>query len=291
MCDAGIDHRLLLEEEIYMVLLQREGEAEALDRERDLLGIIVEPQQVELADDGLDAALQLAHATLVAGEVLNDMGDNLLAEANLLEEVDFTERLGHEVLLRNNELLLEVEAGNLDVVHTVAQNGVDAFVVVVAEDEQATAQIEVDAGKVLVLEAVILAAVRKMDEQIVDLLALRRLADLVELIEVDDGVHALGLDEHIDDAPPCGALIRVAVPIEERCIRCTAERDEVERATQCLGDTVLDQRRLANTGRAMDTEHITRRLWVRDPLTHELHDLQLSLVVPVDCGLHVLVHR
>lgn len=48
-----------------------------------------------------------------------------------------------------------------------------------------------------------------MDEQIVDLLTLGRLRDLVELIEVDDRIHTLGLDENVDDAAPRGALIRV----------------------------------------------------------------------------------
>ena len=219
------------------------------------------------------------------------MRHDLLTEANLLIEIDFTQGRGNEIRLGDDDLLLETEAVDLDIVHAVAQNRVNLLMIIMAEDEQTAAQIEIDAREVLVLEAVILTAVRQVNEQIVDLLTLGRLRDLVKLIEVDDRVHALGLDQHVHDAPPRGALICVRVAIQEGGVRRSAKRDEMEWTTQCLGHAVLDESRLANTGRAVDAEHVAGRLRICDPAADKLHDLELRLLVSVDCRLHLLAHR
>ena len=155
-----------------MLPLHSERQAESLDRKRYLCRIIVEPQQIELADNRLNAALQLAYALFLSRVMLNDMRNNFLADANLLEEVDLTQCRIHQVAFRNHELLLHIEALHPDIVHAVPQNGIHLLMVVVTEDKQTTAQIEVDAREILVLKAIVLTAVRQVDEQIVDLLAL-----------------------------------------------------------------------------------------------------------------------
>lgn len=160
MSDAVIQLRLLLEEEVHVILLERERQSKVLDGERHLGRIVVEPQQIDFADDGLDATLQLTNTLLITREVLNNVRHDVLTEAKFLKEIDFTKSRGDKVVLRNDDLLLQAEAVDLDVVHAVSQNWVDLFVIVMAEDEQTAAQVEVDARKVLVLEAVILAAVR-----------------------------------------------------------------------------------------------------------------------------------
>ena len=175
MRNARIHRRLLLHEECHVLLLDREGQREALDRKRHLRRIIVEPQEIDLADHGLDAALQLTHTPLLARKVLDDVRDNLLADANLLKQIDLTQRLADEIVLRDDELLLEAEALHLDIVHAVAENRVHATVVIVTEYKEAAAQIQVDARKVLVLEAIVLGSVRQVDEQIVNLLTLGRI--------------------------------------------------------------------------------------------------------------------
>ena len=43
MRNARVCFRLLLEEEFYVLLLERKRERKVLDCERDLLGIVVEP--------------------------------------------------------------------------------------------------------------------------------------------------------------------------------------------------------------------------------------------------------
>ena len=186
-----------------MVALECERQVELLDSERHLRRVIVEPQQVELADNRLDAALEFAHTALVTRKVLDDVCNDILAEANLLEEIDLTQCSLDQIALRNDELLLDIEPADLDVVHTIAQNGIDALMIVVTEDEQTATEIEINAREILVLKAIILRTIRQMNQQIVDLLALGCLTDLVELIEVNDGIHALRLDEHIHNAAPC----------------------------------------------------------------------------------------
>jgi hypothetical protein len=47
----------------------------------------------------------------------------------------------------------------------------------------------------------------------------------------------------------------------------------VERATQSLGHSILNERRLANTRGAVDAEHISCTGGVRDPGTYELQNL------------------
>ena len=158
-----------------MLPLHREWQTKSLNRKGHLLGIIVESQQVELANYRLNAALQLTHPLLVPRITLNDMRNNFLADANLLKEIDLTQCRIHQVAFCNHKLLLHIEAIDLDIIHTVPQNGVDLLVIVVAEDKQTTAQIQVDARKIFVLKAIILAAIGQMDEQIVDLFALGRL--------------------------------------------------------------------------------------------------------------------
>ena len=90
MRDAVIQLRLLLEEEINVILLECERQRKVLDGERDLRRIVIEPQQIDFADDRLDAALQLTDTFLLTREVLNDVRDDFLTEAKFLKEIDFT---------------------------------------------------------------------------------------------------------------------------------------------------------------------------------------------------------
>jgi len=172
MRNAIIQRCLLLKKEISMLLLEGERQRESLNGKRHLLRIIVESQQIHLANDGLDTALQLTDALLLTRETLNHVRDNLLVDANLLKQIDLTQGLAYEILLRNNQLLLHTESIHLDVVHTVAENGIYATVIVVTEDEQTAAQIQINTREILVLETVILATIRQVDQEIVDLLTL-----------------------------------------------------------------------------------------------------------------------
>ena len=71
MLDAFIHIGLALQEEFHVALLQDERQTESLNCKRNLLGIVVESQQVELADDGLDASLEFTDTRLATRVILN----------------------------------------------------------------------------------------------------------------------------------------------------------------------------------------------------------------------------
>lgn len=79
--------------------------------------------------------------------------------------------------------------------------------------------------------------------------------------------------------------------IEEGGVRRTTERNEVEGATEGLRHTVLDERRLTDTRRTVNAQHIAGGLGVGDPAAHELHDLELRLIVSVYRSLHMVTDR
>lgn len=73
MGNARIELLLLLEKQLGMALLECKRQLEAFDGERYLLRIVVEPQQIELADNRLDTPLELTYTLLSTRIVLNDV--------------------------------------------------------------------------------------------------------------------------------------------------------------------------------------------------------------------------
>jgi len=130
MLDAFVHFRLALQEQFHMALLQDEGQTESLNGKRNLLRIVVESQQVKLADDGLDAALEFTHACLAARVILNHKLENVLADAYLFVQSRLLECTRKQIVLGNLQLLLDTEALDCNVKHTVAQNWVDLLVIV-----------------------------------------------------------------------------------------------------------------------------------------------------------------
>ena len=75
--------------------------------------------------------------------------------------------------------------------------------VIVTEDEEAAAQVKVNTREILVLESVILCSIRQVNQQINDFFSLRGLRNLIQLVKVDNRIHALALNENLRDASPC----------------------------------------------------------------------------------------
>jgi len=175
MADTIIHRGLLLQQQLHMLLLQSEGERKPLNCKRNLLWIVVETEQIQSADECLHTPLELTNALLLSCIVLNNLSNDLTTDAQLLEEMHLPQGSGDQVVLGDDQLLLEIEAVDVDIVHAIAQNRVHALVVVMTEDKQTTAEIQVNATEVLVLKAIVLAAIRQVDQQVVDLLTLGRL--------------------------------------------------------------------------------------------------------------------
>lgn len=118
-----------------MLPLHCKGQTKPLNGKGHLRRIIIESKEIEFADHCLDTSLQLPHTLLLPRIVLDDMRNNFLADANLLKEIDLTQRCIHQVALCNYKLLLYIEALYPNIVHAVAENGIDLLVIIVTEDE------------------------------------------------------------------------------------------------------------------------------------------------------------
>ena len=103
--------------------------------------------------------------------------------------------------------------------------------IIVTEDKEAATQVKINTRKILILELIILCSIRQVNQKINDFLSLRSIRNLIQLIKVDDRIHALALNKNLGDASPCRSFICVRVTIQERSIRCSTKRNEVERAT------------------------------------------------------------
>ena len=198
--------------------------------------------------------------------------DVLLLEQYLLAD------LGDYVVVGDDRLLLGVVALGLDTIHTIAENRIYLALIVVTEDEQALAQVEVDVREVFVVELVVLRRVRQMGQDACNLLALGCVTNLVQLIKVDDWVHALAIQNNLHNLAPDTSLIGIGVTLQETGVRGAAESDEREGSVQDLADTLPDQAGFTCAHRTLDGDSCADGLGVRDQLTQHLHNLHLGVV-------------
>ena len=82
------------------------------------------------------------------------------------------------------------------------------------------------------MELRVLTGVDQVGQDANNLFALGGLADLVELIKVNNRIHAFGFHKNAGDLAPGAPLVGVAVAFEEAAVGRTAERNEFEGALQ-----------------------------------------------------------
>ena len=73
-----------------MLLLENEGQIEVRDVKRQILRV-KHAKHVDFLRDLLNTALQLSHALLIASMLPDDVLNDLLADTNLLIEIDILE--------------------------------------------------------------------------------------------------------------------------------------------------------------------------------------------------------
>ena len=122
-----------------------------------------------------------------------------------------------------------------------------------------------------------------MDQQVLDLLALWRGADLVQLIKHQNHRHGLCRHNRVHDLTTVGTLVDDLVACVGACIRITAERDELERPAEGLGNAVLDQTRLSYAWGACQQDGQTSCRRIRNLARNELENLDLGLLLAIDC--------
>ena len=89
MADAVIYH-LLLQKHLHVILLHHKRQLEVGDVEGQILRV-EDAQHVDLLRDLLNTALQLSHTLLIASMLPDDVLNDLLADTNLLIEIDILE--------------------------------------------------------------------------------------------------------------------------------------------------------------------------------------------------------
>lgn len=88
--------------------------------------------------------------------------------------------------------------------------------IVEREDEQALGQIEVNAGKLTIMELRVLRTIRQVNQEIHDFLATIRAGDLVELIKLQHRIHAAGLCESLHNSTAHRAFLGEGMTHEGR---------------------------------------------------------------------------
>jgi len=91
MRNALVNRLLLLQEQVYMFLLEHERQIEVRDVKRQILRV-KHAKHVDFLRNLLNTALQLSHALLITRMLPNDVLNDLLADTDLLIEIDILER-------------------------------------------------------------------------------------------------------------------------------------------------------------------------------------------------------
>ena len=189
-------------------------------------------------------------------------------------EAVFARLLGHQVPLGDGDLLLLGVAGQRDHLHAVAQgrgHGVDH---VGRGDEEHPREIEGHI-EVVVAEGRVLLGIEHL-QQGRGGIAAEVHAELVDLVEHEDGVARPRAPEPLDDLARQGADVRPAMAADLGLVAHAAQRDAVELAAHGPGDGAAE-RCLADSWRAHEAED--RVLAVGPDLLHRevLEDAVLDL--------------
>ena len=244
-----------------------------------------------LAAERGDLPFETAHAGLarVAG---NDLADRVVGDTYLraLHAVLF-QLLRQQMALGNLQFLLVRIGSQLNDLHPVEQRAGDGVGRVGGGDEHAVRQIERHLD-IVVAEAGILGGVQNLQQRR-RRVALVIAAELVDLVEQQQRVFALGLNERRHDAARHGADIRLAVAADFCLVAHTAERQAGQLPVQRPCNRNCDGR-FAHARRADQAEDLSRQL--RGQLAHgqrfenALFDRLKAEVVLVEDfrgGLHV----
>ena len=264
-----------------MLLLQHEWQCESRDVERQIL-YIEHPQHIDTLDNLLNTTLQLAHPRLLRSVVVKDVLKHLTAHSHLLRQVHLLESRRQQILLRNLHLVLRLVATQRHDNHAVKEDTIHTSQVIATEHKHGTAHIQRDARQILILEQHVLNRIREMNKEILDLLTLLRCADLVQLIKHQDHRHGLRLCDTVGNLATVAALIDKLVTCVGRGIGVATQTHKLERPLERLGDTVLDETRLTNTGRTHEHQGQPRSRRIGNLAGDELHDLELGVLLAVD---------
>ena len=195
--------------------------------------------------------LEPPHAGLT-GVVRGDRAQRVVGEHDLvLAQRGPLELATHEVVPCDVDLLVLGVAVEPDDLHPVEERGRDRLGHVGRRDEEDLGQVEVDL-EVVIAERVVLRGVEHLEQRRRRIAAVVR-AELVDLVEQQDGVHRPGLAHRPGDAAGLGADVGATVPADLRLVVDAAERDADEGPSERPGDR-LPERGLADARRTDEGE-------------------------------------
>src|SRR5450759_581206 len=188
----------------------------------------------------------------LVGVGLDQLHERIVRDLDpLLREAVVVELLGEQESLPDLDLLALGVARQLDHLHPVAQRRRDGVEQVGRGDEEDLAQVERHL-EVVVLEGVVLLRVQDLEERG------RRVApevhaQLVHLVEHEDGVVGAARLDALDDAAGQGADVGPAMAADLRLVVDAAQAHPDELAAHRAGDR-LSERGLADAGRTHEAE-------------------------------------
>ena len=155
---------------------------------------------------------------------MDDLLDRLVGDLQLLAaDAVLAELLGHQVVLRDRQLLDRGVAGQLHHLHAIEQRLADRVGLVRGADEHHLGQIDRDLD-VVVDEVLVLLGVEDLEHRGGGIAA-HVGGELVDLVEHEHRVHRAGLLEASDDAAGQGADVRAAVAANLGLVANAAEGD------------------------------------------------------------------
>ena len=161
-----------------------------------------------------------------------------------------------QVPLGDEHLLVVGVAVEADELHAVEQRRRDGVGDVGGGDEHHVAEVELDL-EVVIAERVVLRRVEHFEQRRGRVAAPATGAQLVDLVEQDDGVHRAGLDDRPGDATGLAADVGSPVTTDLGLVAHAAERDPHELAAHRPSDG-LAEAGLADAGRTDERHHDTR---------------------------------
>ena len=198
-----------------------------------------------LAQQSPELALEVPHAGF-PGVVGHDGAQRVVGELHLVvPQRGTTELAPDQMVLGDRDLLVLGVAVEPDDLHAVEQRARDRLHDVGRRDEQHPRQVEVHL-EVVVAERVVLRRVEHLEQ------GRRRVtpvvvAQLVHLVEHDDGIHGPGLAQGTHQAARLGPHVGAAVAADLGLVTHAAQGDPDELAPERVGHG-LAQRRLADAG-------------------------------------------
>lgn len=153
-------------------------------------------EEVDAGHERLGGTNQITNALFVLrvlfDELLNGSGSNLKVAG--LESQSF-QKLRSNVLFHNDLLVNSFLARARNDLQTIPENGMNLGLIVEREDEQALREVKVNARKLAIMKLRVLRAICEVNQKIDDFLAAIRTRDLVQLVKLQDRIHAASLDE------------------------------------------------------------------------------------------------